>query len=104
MIFSFMSHHAGPGADPARIASQIVPGIGFLGAGIILRSEATHRLTNVTTAASIWYSASVGMTIGFGYYFVAVVAALAAVVISALPKITKRETAPPEESPAHRDQ
>ena len=54
----------GPGADPTRIAAQIVSGIGFLGAGAILKEGATIR--GLTTAASLWSVAAVGMAAGAG--------------------------------------
>jgi putative Mg2+ transporter-C (MgtC) family protein len=60
----------GKNVDPTRIAAQIVTGVGFLGAGAILRTgDDVHGLT---TAASIWVAAAVGMSVGFGYYAVAV--------------------------------
>ncbi|MCK4943184.1 MAG: MgtC/SapB family protein [Candidatus Aminicenantes bacterium] len=56
-------------ADPSRIASQIVTGIGFLGAGAIIQARfAVHGLT---TAATIWSVAAIGMAVGIGYYFIA---------------------------------
>jgi putative Mg2+ transporter-C (MgtC) family protein len=60
--------------DPTRIAAQIVTGVGFLGAGSILRQGEYVR--GLTTAASIWVVASLGMAVGFGYYAVAVFAAI----------------------------
>jgi putative Mg2+ transporter-C (MgtC) family protein len=60
----------GKNVDPTRIAAQIVTGVGFLGAGAILRQGDDVR--GLTTAASIWVAASVGMAVGFGYYAVAV--------------------------------
>jgi len=58
------------GVDPTRIAAQIVTGVGFLGAGAILRQgENVHGLT---TAAMIWVAASVGMAVGFGYFAVSI--------------------------------
>src|SRR3984893_5282287 len=59
----------GTRVDPTRIAAQIVTGVGFLGAGSIMRQGGdVHGLT---TAASIWVAASLGMAIGFGYYAIA---------------------------------
>lgn len=55
--------------DPGRIAASIVTGIGFLGAGVILRSEQTVR--GLTTAACIWFVAGVGIVIGIGLYVLA---------------------------------
>jgi putative Mg2+ transporter-C (MgtC) family protein len=60
----------GTRVDPTRIAAQIVTGVGFLGAGAIMRQGSdVHGLT---TAASIWVAASVGMAVGFAYYGLAV--------------------------------
>jgi len=56
--------------DPARIAAQIVTGIGFLGGGAILRHGASIR--GLTTAASIWATAALGVTVGAGRYLLAV--------------------------------
>ena len=60
----------GTRVDPPRIAAQIVSGVGFLGAGAILRLGVDVR--GLTTAASIWVVASIGMAVGFGYYAVAI--------------------------------
>lgn len=54
------------GQDPTRIIAQIVSGVGFLGAGVILKNG--NRLSGVTTAATIWTTAAVGVAIGAGYY------------------------------------
>jgi putative Mg2+ transporter-C (MgtC) family protein len=66
----------GPGKvvsfDPSRIASQIVTGIGFLGAGVIFRQGFTIR--GLTTAASLWLVAAIGMAAGAGYWAGAVLA------------------------------
>ena len=48
-------------------------GIGFLGAGMILKSESTERITNLTTAAAVWFARPIGMAIGFNFYFMALV-------------------------------
>lgn len=56
--------------DPARIAAQIVTGVGFLGAGTIFRTPSTIR--GLTTAASIWLVAAIGILIGAGMYGLAV--------------------------------
>ncbi len=62
---------AGRAPDPARIAAQVVSGIGFLGAGTILRQGST--ITGLTTAASLWVVAGVGLAVGLGYYLAALV-------------------------------
>jgi putative Mg2+ transporter-C (MgtC) family protein len=56
--------------DPTRIASTIVTGIGFLGAGIIFRNEEGVR--GLTTAAGLWVVAAIGMAVGSGFYITAV--------------------------------
>lgn len=91
MLFAFLSRMLGEG-DPTRIAAQIVSGIGFLGAGIILKKESKNIVTNVTTAASVWYSAAIGMALGFNFHFIAIVAAIYAVVIARIPHINKKDT------------
>lgn len=58
--------------DPSRVAAQIVTGIGFLGAGAILRYGMSVR--GLTTAASLWTSAGIGMAVGAGYWLAAVAA------------------------------
>ncbi len=84
-IFAFLSLYFDP-MEPARIAAQIVTGVGFLGAGIILTDKSGH-ITNLTTAASIWFAASLGMAIGFGWYAVALLAMIYAVVVPRLPHV-----------------
>ncbi|MGH2819358.1 MAG: MgtC/SapB family protein, partial [Actinomycetota bacterium] len=64
--------------DPTRVASQIVTGIGFLGAGAILRQGFTVR--GLTTAAALWVTAAIGMAAGLGYWWGAVLTTIATVV------------------------
>jgi putative Mg2+ transporter-C (MgtC) family protein len=82
-LFSILSVEFGAGAgSPDRIAAQVVTGIGFLGAGAILRSgENVHGLT---TAATIWVNAAIGMAAGLGSYIVAAVSAAITLVVLAL--------------------
>lgn len=84
MLFTFMSMTVDP-ASESRIAAQIVTGIGFLGAGLILKDGATVR--NLTTAASIWFAGAIGMAIGFGFYQIAIIAAFASVFIPRIPHV-----------------
>lgn len=87
-IFTFLSSMVDPNSS-SRIAAQIISGIGFLGAGIILKSEVEKRITNLTTAAAIWFAASIGMAIGYEYYFLAAVATAFAVGVPRIPHISK---------------
>lgn len=87
MLFTFMSMTVDP-ASKSRIAAQIVSGIGFLGAGLILKSGASVR--NLTTAASIWFAGAIGMAIGFGFHQIALVAGLMALFVPRIPHIKER--------------
>ena len=73
-LFTLLSMYAFNGSDPARIAAQIVPGIGFLGAGMIFyHKEVIHGLT---TAAGVWVTAAIGMAVGAGWLIIAGIATL----------------------------
>jgi len=88
MLFTYISALVDPNST-SRIAAQLVTGVGFLGAGIILKSETNEKITNLTTAASIWFSASIGMAIGFNFYIMAIIAIAFAVFIPRMPHISK---------------
>tara|TARA_R110002072_G_scaffold303078_1_gene492943 strand:- start:27841 stop:28308 length:468 start_codon:yes stop_codon:yes gene_type:complete len=64
-VFALISSHI-PDAEPSRLAANIVTGVGFLGAGIILRDRG--RTVGLTTAATVWATAAVGTAVGFGMY------------------------------------
>jgi putative Mg2+ transporter-C (MgtC) family protein len=89
-LFSILSVQLGAGAgSPDRIAAQVVTGIGFLGAGAILRSG--ENIHGLTTAATIWVNAAIGMAAGLGAYAVAAgAAALTLIVLAILPSIERR--------------
>ncbi|MBP1159304.1 putative Mg2+ transporter-C (MgtC) family protein [Rhodococcus sp. PvR044] len=65
----------GPGADPTRVAAQIVSGIGFLGAGVIMKQGAS--ITGLNTAATLWATAAIGALAGGGMYWAAVIGTVA---------------------------
>ena len=65
--------------DPTRIAAQVVTGIGFLGAGAILRQQ--DQVKGLTTAATIWTVAAVGMAAGLGLFLVAIAATVLTLVV-----------------------
>ena len=84
----FSAYFGGIGFDPSRIAAQIVTGIGFLGAGVIIRENG--RVVGITTAATIWLVAALGMGLGIGKYgLVSVSVFLALVVLAAFPRFEK---------------
>jgi len=78
-IFTMLSAKLANGTDPTRIASNIINGIGFLGAGVILRERG--RIIGITTAATIWFTAAVGMVIAGGYYLLALAILIIALVV-----------------------
>jgi len=90
-VFTTISRKMGFGTDASttRIAAQIVTGVGFLGAGAIIQDRGgVHGLT---TAATIWLVASIGMACGAGFYAIAAVSALVAVlVLLGLGRLEKR--------------
>lgn len=88
-LFSLLSSMVDP-LSTSRIAAQIVTGIGFLGAGLIIRNGLDVK--NLTTAASLWVAAAIGMAIGFGFYTVAVLAAIVCVVVPRIPHFHKKHS------------
>ena len=83
-LFAILSRNlaAALGTDITRIAAQIVSGIGFLGAGAIMR-EGEH-VTGLTTAATIWVVAAIGVTVGFGLYSLGAATAVITLVVQAV--------------------
>lgn len=76
-IFSQIIGGPGHGNNPDRIASNIVTGIGFVGAGVIFKGEGSGgKVSGITTAAMIWVTAGLGMAIGAGYLMVALCATM----------------------------
>ena len=63
-----------PGNDTTRIAAQIITGVGFLGAGVILRGHG--HISGLTTSATLWATAAVGMAIGYGLYLLGAATAI----------------------------
>lgn len=78
-LFTILSFILGKDTDPARIASNIVTGVGFLGAGAIFRDGASVR--GMTTASLIWISAAIGMACGIAQYEFAVLVTFTTLVI-----------------------
>src|SRR6186997_3326822 len=93
---TFVEHEA-IRTDPTRMAQGIMTGIGFLGAGVIFKEGLTVR--GLTTAASIWVTAAIGILVGIGFWFAAVVGAAATLVVLALFRIIEARL--PSEFYAH---
>ncbi len=101
MLFTFMSMTVDP-ASQSRIAAQVVTGIGFLGAGLIIKDGTSIR--NLTTAASIWFSGAIGMSIGFGYYQIAIIATIASIIIPRIPHLKYKSNTDTEENTQQEEQ
>jgi len=80
------------GSDPARLAAQVIAGIGFLGAGAILRMG--FNVKGLTTAATLWTMAVVGMAVGYGYYLISVVATALMLIILTLVNVIEHRFIP----------
>ena len=81
-IFGF-----GGGVDPSRVAAGVVAGIGFIGAGVILRGVRGEHVVGLTTAASIWAVAAIGMAAGVGMYLIATIVAAITVLVLMIPTV-----------------
>ena len=84
-LFTVVSITAFADSDPTRIAAGIVTGIGFLGAGTIFRAK--NQVMGLTTAASMWAVAAIGIAVGLGEYFLAATATMLVVLILQLGRI-----------------
>ena len=84
-LFTFVSQSIDPNS-PARIAAQVVSGVGFIGAGMILKGEGS-AVKNLTTAASVWFAAAIGMVIGYGWYVIAAVATVYGIIVPRIPHV-----------------
>lgn len=90
-IFGNFTGNGPVGVDPGRIAAQVVTGIGFLGAGAIIRERASIR--GLTTAACLWVAAALGIACGIGLFWLAVSVTLVALVnLLLLKEVEKRLT------------
>ncbi|MDV2989285.1 MAG: MgtC/SapB family protein [Dehalogenimonas sp.] len=83
-LFTVVSIFAFDAADPARIAANVVTGIGFLGAGTIMR-RGEGVIEGMTTAATIWAVAAIGIAAGAGMYLIAIATAILILLLLILP-------------------
>jgi putative Mg2+ transporter-C (MgtC) family protein len=84
-LFALASAYGfGIGADPSRVAAGVVAGIGFIGAGSIIRREG-GIVEGLTTAATIWAVAAIGLAAGAGLYIVSVVTTAVVIIVLLLP-------------------
>jgi len=95
-LVTFLGAESDP-ASASRVIQGVITGIGFLGAGAIMKEEQNERVHGLTTAASVWLTAGVGMAVGSGYLWPAVYGVgLGWVVLSTL-RITKTKLSGPDE-------
>ena len=73
LVGLYVANELGGSGDPMRISAQVISGIGFLGAGTIMVRNRSH-VTGLTTAAGLWATACIGLAIGAGFYWAAIVA------------------------------
>jgi putative Mg2+ transporter-C (MgtC) family protein len=81
-IFGF-----GDGVDVSRVAAGVVTGIGFIGAGVIFRGMRGDHVMGLTTAASVWITAAIGLAAGVGMYLIATVVAAITVLVLMIPSV-----------------
>jgi len=88
-LFTLASIYGFDGAavDISRVAAGVVVGIGFIGAGVIFRGISGTGVAGLTTAASIWVTAAIGLAAGAGMYLVSVIATAVVVGVLFLPKV-----------------
>jgi len=88
-LFTLVSIYGFSGAavDISRVAAGVVVGVGFLGAGVILRGQREEEVAGLTTAATIWITAAIGLAAGAGMYLVSVIVTAIIIGVLLLPKI-----------------
>lgn len=88
-LFTLVSIYGFSGAavDISRVAAGVVVGIGFIGAGVILRGTREEEVAGLTTAATIWITAAIGLAAGAGMYLVSVIVTAIIIGVLLLPKI-----------------
>ncbi|MFO7996281.1 MAG: MgtC/SapB family protein [Dehalococcoidia bacterium] len=74
-------------ADISRVAAGVVIGVGFIGGGVIFRGARGEEVAGLTTAATIWVTAAIGLAAGTGMYLISVIACAVSVIVLVLPKI-----------------
>jgi len=87
-LFTLVSIYGfgGTGVDTARVAAGVVVGVGFIGAGVILRGQRGEEVAGLTTAATIWVTSAIGLAAGAGMYLVSVIATVIIVGVLFIPR------------------
>jgi putative Mg2+ transporter-C (MgtC) family protein len=97
-LFTVLSIRGFTGGDPTRVAAGVVSGIGFLGAGTILQRQHKGNVKNLTTAASIWTTAAIGMAVGLGAWLLSIGVTVLVIVILVLLRQVEQRFFPEEDS------
>lgn len=87
-MFTSIAEHLEDIASASRIVANIVVGIGFLGAGLIYRDNSTNTSFGLTTAATLWGTAAVGVAVGLNMYIIAVVSSIMLYFLLSLERVT----------------
>lgn len=83
-VFGLISLHVPGFTDGGRIAAQVVSGVGFIGAGVIFKEG--YNVEGLTTAASLWSVAAIGLAVAFDFYIISILATILMVFLLALPR------------------
>ena len=88
-LFTLVSIYgfSGTAVDISRVAAAVVVGVGFIGAGVIFRGRQEEEVAGLTTAATIWITAAIGLAAGAGMYLVSVIVTAITVGVLLLPRI-----------------
>lgn len=87
-LFTVVSIYGFSGTvDPARIAAGVVTGIGFIGAGVIFRGMRGDKVVGITTAASVWVTAAIGIATGCGMYIISLIVTAVTVLVLFIPSV-----------------
>lgn len=99
-VFGIVSGSIGGASDPSRVAAQVATGVGFLGGGVIFRQG--NYISGLTTAATLWATAAVGLAIAFGLYMISAVTSILIFLLLYLPRlewwkrVVRKKAAKPE--------
>jgi putative Mg2+ transporter-C (MgtC) family protein len=86
-LFTLVSIYGFTGVvDPARVAAGVVTGIGFIGAGVIFRGMRGDKVVGITTAASVWVTAAIGVAAGCGMYILSTITAIITFLVLYIPR------------------
>jgi putative Mg2+ transporter-C (MgtC) family protein len=84
-LFGVISNYGFSGGNPSMVAAGVVTGVGFLGAGAILHHRS--EVEGMTTAATIWVSAGIGLAAGAGFYWVSIIVTIIVLIILFIPHL-----------------